>query len=275
MSRKLRELKTKYSVNERSANLINRIDPTTNKKYVEWLFKVRYVKPTPTSKYRIAGDFPASKEEDIRNALSWFERNSKGKVPAEYRDINKFKTITEFLTKTKEWATPSRKEIRESVKVVFEDERFKVVIPLTFESSRLYGSGTKWCTTQNTYYKSYMKDGTLYYIIDKTINRKFGLSLKDSYGRNPVESRFTFYNNEDRDLNIPTIKKVYGNVFDPVLNAIKKDFSNTLDEKLKKKAINNAIEKVKSIKRDLTNTKAVTETEILSLLDTFISRVEG
>ena len=96
MSRRVRELKTRYGVTERSATLMERMDPTTNNKYVEWLFKVRYTRPNVVSKYKVTGDFPSNKETEVRNSLAWFERNLNGKVPADFRDINKFKTLTEF-----------------------------------------------------------------------------------------------------------------------------------------------------------------------------------
>lgn len=149
MSRKLRELREKYGTTKRSTALMNRMDPTTNKKYIGWMFKVRYVK-SKNAKYRVSSDFPANK---VNEALTWFDRNLKGKVPVEYRDINKFKTITEFLEKIKDISVLSRKEIKNSVRTVLNDDRFKVVVPLTAESARLYGSGTKWYTTQKRYYE--------------------------------------------------------------------------------------------------------------------------
>jgi hypothetical protein len=250
MSRKLRELREKYGTTERSANLMNRMDPTANKKYVEWLFKVRYIRANRLAKYRVAGDFPATKEEDVKRALAWFERNLNGKVPADFRDINKFKTVTEFLNKINEISTPSRKDIKNSVRVVLDNERFKILAPLTAESARMYGSGTRWCTTQKRYYENYTKSGVLYYIIDKGIDRKFGLVIGDNAGRNPNFNNLNFFNNEDNGVRLANIKMVYGNVFDVVINAIKTDFGVYLNAKLKKKALNDAISRINTTKRE-------------------------
>ncbi|MHA2404668.1 MAG: hypothetical protein ACXADH_16835 [Candidatus Kariarchaeaceae archaeon] len=250
MSRKLRELREKYGTTERSANLMNRMDPTANKKYVEWLFKVRYIRANRLAKYRVAGDFPATKEEDVKRALAWFERNLNGKVPADFRDINKFKTVTEFLNKINEISTPSRKDIKNSVRVVLDNERFKILAPLTAESARMYGSGTRWCTTQKRYYENYTKSGVLYYIIDKGIDRKFGLVIGDNAGRNPNFNNLNFFNNEDNGVRLANIKMVYGNVFDVVINTIKTDFGVYLNAKLKKKALNDAISRINTTKRE-------------------------
>ena len=257
MSRKLGELKTKYGVSERSALLIGRMDPTTNQKYVEWLFKVRYVSLT-NGKYRLNADFPASLETTVKETLIWFERNLNGKIPTDFRDINKFKTVTEFLEKAQELMTPSRSEVKNDVRVVFEDDNWKILIPLSFDSSRLYGMGTKWCTTQKTYYDNYMRDGLLYYIVDKRINRKFGLPISYSKGLGVSVTGFTFYNNEDCGLSLGQIKLIYGENFNLVAEKVKLDFVNQLKLKLRvkfmadsKKSINHAVQMLKSV--DFTN----------------------
>lgn len=257
MSRKLEELKTKYGVSERSALLIGRMDPTTNQKYVEWLFKVRYVSLT-NGKYRLNADFPASLENTVKETLIWFERNLNGKVPTDFRDINKFKTVNEFLEKVQELMTPSRSEVKNNVRVVFEDDNWKILVPLSFESSKLYGTGTKWCTTQKTYYDNYMRDGLLYYIVDKRINRKFGLPIPNSRGLKVTFSSFTFYNNEDCGLNINQIKLIYGNDFDAIVEKVRVDFVEQLKLKLKLKYITdskkNAINIVQMLRSvDVTN----------------------
>lgn len=272
MSRKLRELREKYGTTERSADLIGRMDPTNNKKYVEWLFKVRYIRANRLAKFRVAGDFPATKENDVKTALAWFERNLNGKVPADFRDINKFKTITEFLTKVNEIGTPSRSEIKNAVRVVLDNERFKVLVPLTFESSKVYGSGTRWCTTQKTYYKNYTNNGTLYYIVDKTLDRKFGLPIGDNAGRNMNFNNLTFFNNEDSGLRISNIKMVYGSGFDVVLNAVKADFTNYLNAKLKKKALNDAINRITTTKREFSR-NGISDDAIEALFNSVLDAV--
>jgi len=273
MSRKLRELREKYGTTERSANLMNRMDPTANKKYVEWLFKVRYVRPNRLAKYKVAGDFPATKEEDVKRALAWFEKNLKGKVPADFRDINKFKTVTEFLNKVNEISVPSRKEIKNSVRTVLDNERFKIVVPLTAESARLYGSGTRWCTTQKRYYENYTKSGVLYYIIDKGIDRKFGVVVGDNAGRNPNVANLSFFNNEDNGLRIGNIKNVYGSTFDVVTNAIKADFNEYINAKLKKKALNDAINRINTTKREFSR-NGLSDDEIEAMFNSVLEAVD-
>ncbi len=274
MSRKLRELRTKYGVSERSASLVNRIDPTTNKKYIEWLFKVRYYKTT-TDKYRVNTEFPASMESDVRSALYWYEKNLNGKIPKELRDINKFKTITEFMTKIAEIATPSRADIKNNVRVVLDNDRFKVIVPLSYESSKLYGSGTKWCTTQKSYYKNYTSRGVLYYIVDKTLNRKFGLVINNTNGRStPNENNFAFFNNEDASVNVRMIKMIYGDNFNPVILAIKTDFVKCMKNMMKKVVLEKAVKNIRETKNELTD-YGLNDESVNELLERLFNAVNG
>jgi hypothetical protein len=274
MTRKLKELREKYGCTERSAELINRIDPTVNKKYVEWLFKVRYISNSNGRYMTNTQEFPASKESEINYALRWFENNLNGKVPVEFRNINKFKTLTEFLTKVSELATPSRSEIKSSVRVVLDNDRFKIVVPLTYETSKMYGAGTKWCTTNKTHFNSYTERGELYYILDKSLDRKFGLHVPNTAGKTPKLGRYRFYNNEDSSLTITNIKSVYGDGFDAVIKSIEEDFKAIILVKLKKKVLDEAIKKIVTIKNSFTNTDLKDE-EIESTLNSLLSKIGG
>jgi hypothetical protein len=54
--------------------------------------------------------------------------------------------------------------------VVYEDDRWLVVVPKTLKASMMYGAGTKWCTTMKSggFFTDYKKKGIkLYYILDK------------------------------------------------------------------------------------------------------------
>ena len=273
MSRKLEELKNKYGVSERTAALIGRMDPTANQKYVEWLFKVRY-ESIGNGKYRLNQDFPANMEGIVRDSFVWFERNLNGKIPADFRDINKFKTITEFISKLQELMTPSRSEIKNDVRIVFEDDNWKILVPLSFEASKLYGTGTKWCTTQKTYYDNYMRDGLLYYIVDKRINRKFGLPIPSSRGLKVSVSNFTFYNNEDCGLNINQIKLIYGNDFDVVSEKVRLDFVEQLKIKLRVQILENSKKVITKLKSDMSSVD-IKDEELEGLLSSIFVRMSS
>jgi hypothetical protein len=89
------------------------------------------------------------------------------------KDINQYKTFAELYSAIQEYETRIRRTVKsvEGADIVFEDDQFTVVAPLTTTASCYYGAGTKWCTASsadNTHFNNYMKDGKLFYILDKT-----------------------------------------------------------------------------------------------------------
>ena len=91
----------------------------------------------------------------------------------EIKDINQYKTFSELSTAIQKYENRIRREVQtiEGADLVYEDDKFTVVAPLTTKASCYYGAGTKWCTASsadNTHFNNYMTDGKLFYFIDKT-----------------------------------------------------------------------------------------------------------
>ena len=69
------------------------------------------------------------------------------------------------------------KKAKKEVKVVYEDDQYMCIKPLTYAASVSYGYQTKWCTAsiqEPSYFYNHSKDGVLVYLIDKINNVKFG-----------------------------------------------------------------------------------------------------
>jgi hypothetical protein len=70
---------------------------------------------------------------------------------------------------------------------VYEDDRFKVVVPQSHDASCYYGSGTKWCTASvgsPSHFSTYDREGKLFYILDKqapTSSPFYKVALNKSY----------------------------------------------------------------------------------------------
>ena len=85
-------------------------------------------------------------------------------------------------------ANTSHKEV---VKVV-DDQEWLIVRPLTYESSRAYGAGTKWCTTSKDdphHFFKYYSRGILIYCINKITGYKVAVFWDVNYESSP-----TFWN---------------------------------------------------------------------------------
>ena len=87
-----------------------------------------------------------------------------------YPDYRSLKGVVEAA---EEWVTRKEreKEAKTGVDKLYEDNRWLLVRPNTYEGSCYYGSSTKWCTASKDapqHFASYSKTGNLYYIIDKS-----------------------------------------------------------------------------------------------------------
>jgi hypothetical protein len=70
------------------------------------------------------------------------------------------------------------KELAKETKILFSDDTWLILKPLSFRSSLCYGNQTKWCTASKNnphYFYKYSTNGILVYIINKVDGRKFGV----------------------------------------------------------------------------------------------------
>ena len=94
------------------------------------------------------------------------------------KDISKYDswemvTSEVFQAKNRNLFKMAKKE----VKVVYEDDQYMCIKPLTYAASVSYGYQTKWCTAsvqEPSYFYNHSKEGVLVYLIDKINNVKFG-----------------------------------------------------------------------------------------------------
>jgi hypothetical protein len=69
------------------------------------------------------------------------------------------------------------KELSNQIKVVYQDDTWLFLKPLSLKASQTYGMGTKWCTSMKhdpSYFYRYSSEGILVYTINKKTGRKFG-----------------------------------------------------------------------------------------------------
>lgn len=94
------------------------------------------------------------------------------------------------------------KDLETQVSKEYEDDKWLIVRPLTFQSSKKYGSGTKWCTTSTTekgHFERYWRKGILIYFINKETGYKFA-AFKD------VDTEISFWNSGDQRIDSIQLK---------------------------------------------------------------------
>lgn len=107
------------------------------------------------------------------------------------------------------------KEMEKQVHKAYEDETWLVVLPLTFESSSKYGSGTKWCTTyqkEKHYFIRYWDRGILAYFLNKKTGYKFAafkaLDDQELSFWNARDNRTDYLDIEIEDYMFPIVKNI-------------------------------------------------------------------
>lgn len=135
-------------------------------------------------------------DSELSSFREFCELNEAGYI--ERNDLSTYKSMTE-IKKEKEAASLKRldKMLEHETKKVYEDAEWLIVRPISLNSSKKYGSGTKWCTTMdpngNNYFENYATKGVLTY----TINKKTGYKVAAYYSLEKGNSEFSFWNASD------------------------------------------------------------------------------
>jgi len=147
---------------------------------------------------RILNTFDVFGSDKVNILRDFYEHLENNRI--EKNDISQYKSFDEIREQVKIASfKQAQKELRGATHVVYEDENYLMIKPLTFLSSSKYGASTKWCTTMennNHYFYDYSSNGILIYIFNKVSNVKVAAHIRlQEKGRydNPIK----FYNEQD------------------------------------------------------------------------------
>jgi len=139
-------------------------DPSGRNKYLDWM----------------VGQLDKGEDlDDIKKNISNFHKNLQ-RLKASEKDINSYKTLKDLQLALSKLTVKSKTQQKEEVKtkeadIVFENEKVIVIEPKSHKASRLYGKGTKWCTSMKepNYWDEYTfaKNVTFYYALSKILSR--------------------------------------------------------------------------------------------------------
>ena len=176
-------------------------DPTyrDNKigKYAKWLLNIYF-----------KGNL---KIEDLYKATEYLNAFTKYKNRIADKDINHYQNLVDLYNAVKDLLetnapTSKQDEIRrikeQETEVIYNSSDWEIVIPKTWEASKLYGANTQWCTASkesSNFFDTYSSEGNLYILINKPSNRKF---------------QFHFPSNQFMDETDNDIKDSYGDYYD-------------------------------------------------------------
>lgn len=174
---KLKNIKTNID----TINIAYNIDSSKNKKYIEHLVRLRS---------DLLDDLERCVNDEMyvlfSLLLKFDELATNGLI--ENPDLNQYSTIQSIREAIEDGTiNKTASKAKKEIKILFEDDKYKLFIPLSHDAAALYGKGTKWCITQNEYFFRYSDKGIIYFFVDKEKNRKiavfydFGESFYYSY----------------------------------------------------------------------------------------------
>jgi hypothetical protein len=156
-------------------DIIAKLDPTNTYKYTEFLIKKFKEFYSDYDDWTIGLGMEMMGSENMES-LNEFEIHAKANRItnpdiSQYKDFNQIKdAVLEAEEKVK------LKELEKQVIKLYDSDEWSVVIPLSYEASKIYGANTKWCTTQERYWEDYYKTYKLIYIQNKKTNEKYAVS---------------------------------------------------------------------------------------------------
>lgn len=132
---------------------------------------------------------------DLNDWRKFCEYNERGLISQ--NDLTKYKSFEEISNQLSlaDIKVQSKELENEVVKLLDTDE-WLVVRPLTYYSSKKYGSNTKWCTTSEgnpEYFIKYSSKGVLIYCINKIT----GYKVASFYSLQKDDPEFSFWNQKD------------------------------------------------------------------------------
>jgi len=166
----------------------------------------------------------------INSLLDFFERNSSN-LPI--TDLYQYKSANELENAIEEFQKRQRRVVKKvkGGNVVYEDDRFFIVNPLTHDASCYYGKGTKWCTASEsqTHFNATNEDGKLFYVIDKTLptsDNDYKVAILKKYGGD-----VSYWNAVDTPIKSGWIFQTEG--FNDIMSAIDQYMEDQFGENLK------------------------------------------
>lgn len=132
---------------------------------------------------------------DLKLYQKFCEYNERGLISN--NDLSRFTSFEDIMTSTGiAEMRANEKDLEKQIKVIYSDDEWVVLRPLTYHSSLKYGSSTKWCTASESnpdYFLRYVKRGILLYMINK-VN---GLKVACFKSLDNSEPEFSFWNQVD------------------------------------------------------------------------------
>jgi hypothetical protein len=181
-------------------------DPSGNQKYLMWML---------TTLEKVGTSEMPRYYENLVEDVTFFHNNIQ---TFSVKDINRYPSW-EFFTeavgsKRSELHTKEKvKRAKKDSKRIYEDGNLLILVPKSFESSCVYGAGTRWCTTtkdNDKYFRQYTRSGLLIYVIRKGIPETDDLHKLAIYIPDDIHANIQIFNAPDNGVSMTYVKEQLG-----------------------------------------------------------------
>ena len=166
-------------------------DPSGNQKYLDWILN------------NVVGVYRGGLRQELMEMVKFFHQQQNMFIE---KDINRHNLVTLDReiddVKEKLLQKEKKKQAKKQSIRLYEDDRWLVISPKSWEASCYYGAGTKWCITMkdnSTYWNRYSRNASFFFIIDKTKPQDDPL-YKVAYRRIGRKGRYELWNAPDHEI---------------------------------------------------------------------------
>ena len=229
---KIKDLKDKYPTYKIDViEVLSKMDPTKTNKYLPFMIKC-----TSDWVQWINKELKNETFKEMFEVIKDFEDLSQRNL-LDNKDIYSYgsnQDIIESVKSAKEKITRSEVKKKET-EVLYEDDRWLVLFPLSVRSSNLYGKGTKWCVSSEDhnygkYFKQYTDNGVLIFVIDKKVSdteaRTNDFAKIAFHNDRKKQDGITLWDVKDTQMGVSNAMKVYSMLQDEVMDIINKRLEN-------------------------------------------------
>lgn len=134
----------------------------------------------------------------------------------EEKDIQKYNSFEDIEKAIVKYEESNHEDNIHEYKEIYKDDRWYIVKPLSYYTAKIYGAGTKWCTssreTPKQFYE-YSKEGILLYVIDRALNKKWAVHWSIWKG---TKEEMSWWDNKDNRIDSIQVDIPFG-----IMNEVK------------------------------------------------------
>jgi len=154
-------------------DLISEADPSDTNKYLGFLIKMLKENSANNNMNILRHIYG---EENLLTLKKFEDHCNANRI--KNKDIGMYTSFKQIRDEVVEADEIARlKELEKQTKILYSDHTWLIMIPLSYEASKMYGSNTRWCTTQIQHWNKYIPKYKLIYNINKVTNEKWAISI--------------------------------------------------------------------------------------------------